>query len=194
MKKLLGTLLVLALAPLAAAIEGCTERDKCRIDSSQAFFDVEGLHFTAQQRGQPVGAGESVAAADIRLVIELQARYYSQDRALSTWLPAAVACPPTPIPGYKGTSEVLDSVVVRCVYAYDAAHPGGAAVNDLLLTEEDAQPLPAAPARNTQPALYPQGLRLRQAPAQPGLQQFVVRYRLTNGEIYTARTPVFTLR
>ncbi|MBF9142258.1 hypothetical protein [Hymenobacter properus] len=194
MKKLWWTLLVLALAPLAAAVEGCAEKYTCNVDSSLALFDVEGLSLTAQQRGQPVAAGESVVAADLRLVLEPQVRYYSQNKGPGTWLPAAVACPPAPMPGYKGTREILDSLVVRCVYAYDASHPAGAVANDLLLQEANSQLLPAVPPRDTQPDLYPLGLRLRQAPAQPGQQQFVVRFRLTNGEFYTARTPVFTLR
>ena len=88
---------------------------------------------------------------------------------------------------------MLDSLVVRCVYAYDATHPAGAVVNDLL-TDGNGQALPPVPAPGTRPTSHQQELRLRQAPAQAGLQQFALRYRLANGETYTARTPVFTLR
>lgn len=194
MNKLLGTLLVLALAPVGAAMEGCADKDDCRYDyASLAFFDVEGLAFPVIHREQVLAAGQSVAAAEIRLAIQLQVRYYSQRPGRATWLPAAYACPPAPIAGHKGTSEVLDSLVVRCVYAYDATHPAGAVVNDLL-TDGNGQALPPVPAPGTRPTSHQQELRLRQAPAQAGLQQFALRYRLANGETYTARTPVFTLR
>ena len=196
MKKLLGTLLVVAFAPVWAVMEGCADKDECRYDySSLAYFDVEGLAFAVIHRGQALAAGQSVAAAEISLAIQLQMRYYSQRPVPvpATWLPAAYACPPAPLAGHKGTSEVLDSLVVRCVFAYDAAHPAGAVVNDLL-TDENGRALPPAPAPGTRPTGYQQELRLRQAPAQAGPQQFALRYRLTNGETYTARTPVFTLR
>ncbi|MDB5235342.1 MAG: hypothetical protein JWR44_2335 [Hymenobacter sp.] len=192
MKKVLVTLLALALAPVGAAIEGCADKYKCSVGSPLAFFDVEGLIFAVIHQGQVLAAGQSVAAAEISLAIQLQKRYYSQRPVRATWLPAAYACPPTPMPGYMGTSEVLDSLVVRCVYAYDATHPAGAIVNDLL-TNEYGQIVPPVPASGTSPG-YQQELRLRQAPAQAGPQQFALRYRLTNGEAYAARTPVFTLR
>ncbi|MBD2724021.1 hypothetical protein [Hymenobacter armeniacus] len=191
MKKLVGTLLVLALGPTGAALEGCADKYKCSVDTSLAYFDVDGLTFAVLQRGEAVAAGQSVAAAEISLAIQLQKRYYSQRQA-AAWLPAAYACPPAPMPGYRGTTEVLDSLVVRCVYAYDAAHPAGTVVNDLL-AGDDGKPLPLVPVPGTRPD-YPQQLRLRQAPSQAGPQQFALRYRLTNGEIYTARTPLITLR
>jgi hypothetical protein len=123
-----------------------------------------------------------------------QARFYSFRARPSGWLPAAYACEPSQLPGYSGTTEALDSLEVRCVYAYDAAHPAGSSVNDLLVNQSSGRVLPAVPERGTKPELNGLPLQLAQAPAQAGPQQFALRYRLTNGETYTARTPVFTLR
>lgn len=188
MKRIVGALLLLAIAPIGAAIEGC---NSCGSEGVPGFFDVQGLIFNATQQGRAIAAGESAAATDIQLLVRLQTRYYGQQPARSGWLPAAYACSPLDA-GYKGSEEVLDSLVVRSAYVYDAAHPAGASLNDLLVDQGNSLPLPPKPAPNQMP--YAPVLRLRQAPSQVGLQQFVVRYRLTNGEIYTARTPVFTVR
>ena len=188
MKKLVGALLLLVVAPVGAVIEGC---NSCGSEGVPSFFDVQGLIFNATQQGRIIAAGESAAATDIQLVVRLQMRYYGQQPARSGWLPAAYACSP-PDAGYKGSEEVLDSLVVRSAYAYDAAHPAGASLNDLLVDQDNSLPLPPKPAPNQMP--YAPALRLLSNPSQVGPQQFVMRYRLTNGEIYTARTPVFTVR
>jgi hypothetical protein len=196
MKKALS-LLLLAIAPLGAALDGCTEdKDKCSSNQPDKFYDLQGLTLAAIRpaTGQSVTAGETVTAAEVLLEIKHQVRYHATQPVRAGWLPAAYACPPTPYAGYKGTTEILDSLVVRSVFVYDASHPAGAAINDLLLEKETGKPLPPVPAQHTSPALYGLQLRFRQAPAQAGPQQFVVRYRLTNGETYSARTPVFTLR
>lgn len=196
MKRLLSLLLLLFVAPAGAVLESCTAKDgDCSISFSETFFDVQGLTLAATRAtGQALTAGEALSAAELQLAVQLQVRYYSGQPVRTGWLPAAYACPPAPIPGYKGTTEVLDSLVVRSAYAYDAAHPAGTSLNDLLISEHNGQPLPPVPARDTQPMLHAWPLRLRQGPSQAGPQQFVLRYRLTNGETYTARTPVFTLR
>lgn len=188
MKKTVGALLLLVVAPIGAVIQGCT---KCGSEGVPAFFDVQGLLFNATQQGRAIATGESAVATDVQLVVQLQTRYYGQQPVRSGWLPAAYACSPLD-PGYKGSEEVLDSLVVRSAYAYDAAHPAGASLNDLLVDQGNGTPLPPKPGPNQMP--YAPALRLRQGPSLAGPQQFVVRYRFTNGEIHTARTPVFTLR
>ena len=198
-KRVLSLLLLLAVAPAGAVLEGCTdEDDDCRYDYSQEFYDVQGVTLAARRLAtrQVLAAGEAALATEVYLEAQTKVRYYSFRSRHSSWLPAAYACPPAPIPGYGGTDELLDSLVVRSAYAYDAAHPAGSSLNDLLLYESTGQPLPPVPERGTRP---PSGagyltLRLKQGPAQAGPQQFVLRYRLTNGEAYTARTPVFELR
>jgi hypothetical protein len=189
MKKLVGALLLLVIAPIGAVIEGCST---CGSEAVPSFFDVQGLTFDAIRQGQAVAAGESVVADDVQLVVQLQARYYGLQPVFSGWLPAAYACEPSRTAGYKGSEEVLDSLVVRSTYAYDAAHPAGASLNDLLVDQSNSKTLPAKPAPNQMP--YAPALRLLSKPTQAGPQQFVVRCRFTNGEVYTARTPVFTLR
>ena len=193
MKKTLGTLLLLTLAPAGALLESCSD-DDCRYDSTQRYYDVQGVELVAvrQATGQPLVAGETAAAADLQLEMQLEERYYGSRPGRASGSSSAYACPPAPMPGYLGTTEILDSLTVRCAYAYDAAHPAGAVVNDLLLYRGGVQALPPVPGRNAMPVRL--ALRLWRGPDQPGQQQFVLRCRLTNGETYTARTPVFTLR
>jgi len=195
MKKTLLLSLLLACAPAAALLEGCIDDGDCQVASAPRFFDVQGVTLAPLRNAgnRPVAAGDTVATSELRLVLQLQVRYYGSSPARAGWLPAAYACPPSPIPGYEGTTEELDSVTVRTAYAYDAAHPAGALLNDLLVADNTGGPLPVTPPRD-QPRPADLALRLQQPPALAGPQQFVLRYRLRNGELYTSRTPVFVLR
>jgi hypothetical protein len=185
---------------IGALLESCSsvaDKDDCSYDySSQKFFDVQGvtLGSTHLATNQVLTAGEAVPFTDLELDVQLQTRYYSFQRRHSSWLSAAYACPPAPMPGHGGTTERLDSLVIKCVFAYDATHPAGASLNDLLVDRDNVKALPDAPEPGSQPSLYSLRLRLRQGPAQAGTQQFILRYRLTNGEIYTASTPTVELR
>ena len=194
MKKTLGILLLLLGGiPVGAVLQGCNE---CNFAVAEKYFDVHGVVLNALRAttNQRLTADEPIAAADVRLEVNLQARYYSFRARPSGWLPMAYACSPSQLPGYGGTTEVLDSMEVRSTNAYDAAHPAGSSLNDLLVIQSGGLPLPVAPARGTAPEQNGLQLQLRQGPAQAGPQQFVLRYRLTNGETYVARTPRLVLR
>lgn len=194
MKKTLSILLLLLVGiPAGAVLQGCND---CAYSEAEKFFDVQGVTLDAFRAttNQRVVPNESIAAAGIRLEVNLQARFYSFKIHQSSWLTTAYACEPSQTGGYGGTVEGLDSLVVRSVYAYDAVHPAGSSINDLLVNQSNRQALPAVPERGTVPELNGLSLQLRQGPAQAGPQQFVLRYRLTNGKTYTARTPVFTLQ
>ena len=194
MKKALGILvLLLGGMPAGALLQGCND---CVTSKAEKFFDVQGVVLNAfrANTNQPIVADASVAAADIRLEVNLQARYYGFRARQSGWLPAAYAYEPSQIPGFGGTTEVLDSLEVRNTNAYDAAHPAGSSLNDLLVNQSSGLPLPVAPARGAAPEQHGLRLQLRQGPTQAGPQQFVLRYRLTNGETYVARTPRLVLQ
>ncbi|MBD2715758.1 hypothetical protein KBK19_12000 [Microvirga sp. STR05] len=189
-KLLLG--IVLLVAPLAGSVLlSCTKDDGCRIGNVARYYTITGLALAAsrQTTGASPGPNEPVPAPDLLLSVQLQTTYYGYQSAPSGgWLPAAYACPPTPAPGYLGTRQPLDSVVIRSRFAYDAAHPAGASLNDLLLDTETGQEF--SPRGNQ---AYAPRLRFKTSPAQAGPQQFRVRYRLGTGEIYTAETPVLQL-
>ncbi|WP_156109000.1 hypothetical protein [Hymenobacter sp. APR13] len=176
----------------AALLPACAdEDDACRYDAVPRFYRTQAVALVAssQRTGQLLADNEPVAAADLRLAVQLQKTYYGHQPA-RRWqlLPAAYACPPAPAPGYLGTPQVLDSVVLRSRYPYDAQHPAGASLNDLLLEADTGQPLPARASRSAEPQL-----QLRVPPAAAGPQQFVVRYRLADGTMYSAQTPVLQL-
>lgn len=194
MKKTLGMLLLLLGGiPVGAVLQGCND---CVFIEAEKYFDVQGVVLNAfrAKTNQRLAADEPIAAADVRLEINLQARYYSFKVCQSGWLPTAYACEPSQIPGYGGTTEILDSLEVRGTNAYDATHPAGSSLNDLLVNQSSGLALPVAPMRGTAPEQYGLSLQLRQGPAQAGPQQFMLRYRLTNGETYVARTPRLVLR
>lgn len=103
-------------------------------------------------------------------------------------LPAAYACSPT----RPAFTEQLDSVVVRSRFDYDAQHPAGTPLNDLLDATSPysslTKPLPAYLTEQQGRPDEQLNLRLRSGPTVAGRQQFVVRYRLRNGESYTAQS------
>ncbi|MBC6697758.1 hypothetical protein [Hymenobacter sp. BT190] len=176
----------------AALLPACADADDaCRYDAVPRFYRTQAVELSAssQRTGQPLTSNEPVAAADLLLAVQFQKAYYGNQPARH-WqlLPAAHACPPAPAPGYLGTPQVLDSMVVRSRYAYDAQHPAGASLNDLLLETDTGQPLPARASRSAEPRL-----QLRVPPAVAGPQQFVVRYRFADGTMYSAQTPVLQL-
>ena len=76
MKKALGILaLLLGGMPAGALLQGCND---CVTSKAEEFFDVQGVVLNAfrANTNQPIVADASVAAADIRLEVNLQARYY----------------------------------------------------------------------------------------------------------------------
>lgn len=184
-------LLVCGGLPAGSLLLSCTDEDACGYDNVPRYYSTQAVELVASRlrTGQALAANEPVVAADLLLVVRLQKTYYGHQPS-TRWhlLPAAYACPPMPAPGYLGTPQLLDSVVVRSRYAYDVQHPAGAFLNDLLLETGTGQPLPARASRSTEPQL-----QLRVAPAAAGAQQFIVRYRFADGTVYTAQTPVLQL-
>ncbi|SHL69149.1 hypothetical protein [Hymenobacter psychrotolerans] len=188
-KLLLGILLV--ALPAGSVVLSCTKDDECSIGDVARYYTVTGLTLAAnrQTTGAPPGPNEPVPATDLLLAVQLQTTCYGfQPVPSDGWLPAAYACPPTPAPGYMGTKQPLDSVVIRSRFAYDAGHPAGASLNDLLLDIETGQEF--SPRGNQ---TYAPRLRFKTSPAQAGAQQFRVRYRLGTGEVYTAESSVLQL-
>ncbi|WBA41929.1 hypothetical protein [Hymenobacter canadensis] len=187
------SLLLLACSglPAGALLLSCADEEACGYDNVPRYYSTQAVELAAssQRTGQVLAANEPVAAADLLLAVRLQKTYYGhQPSRRRHLLPAAYACPPMPAPGYLGTLQRLDSVVVRSRYAYDAQHPAGASLNDLLLETGTGQPLSARASRSTEPQL-----QLRVPPAAAGAQQFVVRYRFADGTVYTAQTTVLQL-
>ncbi|GAB3832001.1 hypothetical protein [Hymenobacter jeollabukensis] len=136
-----------------------------------------------------VGAGETVAATELRLQLLLLGPAYSavSERAGGF---AAVACEPAD-PQY---TETVDSLRVSSRYSFDATHPAGTSLNDLIQTDNGMSSLTDL-LRTPQPVgrIRNERLRLAQAPASAGPQQFRVRVHLTNGEVYIVETPVLNV-
>lgn len=182
---------------LLIPLPGC--EDQCGDDVAK-FFDVQGIKWQADRvslSGQTIGtlrSGETVDRASLQLRLAVVARYYSLQR---TTAGQAFACTPAPL-GYQGTSERVDSLVVLSRYDYDAAHPAGRPLNDLLKVDEllvlqgvqvTSRSIAKADGQPVQGLL----LQLTQAPTASAQQQFIVRYRQTNGELYVAETPMITI-
>ena len=99
----------------------------------------------------------------------------------------------------------MDSVTIISRYDYDARHPAGTSLNDIvqvISTVNSAVVSPGTPVTllsQGQGTPYSaeiwrvQGLKLTVSPAQAGPQQLRVRYHQTNGEVYEAETPLLTV-
>lgn len=188
---------ILLLLVLSIPLPAC--EDQCGNDVAK-FFDVQNIQWQADkvsasgQSSSPLGNGESVSYLNLRLGFAVVASYYSLQKSANG---QAFACSPAP-GGYQGTSERVDSLVVFSRYDYDAAHPAGHSLNDLLALDEtlssrDIQITPRNIAKPDGQPVREISLRLKQAPTASSKQQFLVRYRQTNGEAYAAETPVLTI-
>ncbi|MCC2547951.1 hypothetical protein LJY25_15995 [Hymenobacter sp. BT175] len=197
MKKPLILLLVTLLGLPACGLF----TEKCVVVPAPPYYDVEGVQLLAAQHPagqsqQPLATGQSVAGFDARLEFRVTARFYGAVSPPGGWLAGAYACSPSPPAGYLGTTERIDSFTVVSAYAFDAAHPAGTSLNDVLVDEASGQVLDQALVSVLQGRGYfPRELYLclRRPPATPGNQQFTVRYHQTNGESYSARTVLFRL-
>lgn len=189
-------LLLLALAAGPACQMTCDSAScGCGTPSSAkpGYYDIEGVSLVGTRDAGSstvvLTAGSSAPWNAVTLRLAPTTRYiagrWSRGGGNLAW-----ACSPV-----INFSEKLDSVTVHSRYAYNAQHPAGAPLNDLLAADSYNNVLLGAylRARSGEPENM-LGLRLAAPPAAAGPQQFVVRYRLTNGEVYTAETPVFTLQ
>ncbi|RTQ50646.1 hypothetical protein EJV47_08405 [Hymenobacter gummosus] len=159
------------------------------------FYDIEGVSLVALNgsggSGTVLTTGNTVPLALLKLRLAPVTRYFTSRTPHPGGAGVAWACSPAD-PEFV---EQLDSVLVRSRYAYDARHPAGTSLNDLLLAGDySGNLLPdylRLRAGTPDESLI---LRLSTAPAAAGPQQLVVRYRLRNGEVYTAETPVFNIQ
>jgi hypothetical protein len=187
------------LAALVAGMPACgLLGNECGDPGPDTFYDVQGLEagLAQQPAGQPraiVAAGASVASRDLRLILQLQERYYARAPAPGL-VAAAHACDPVLAPaGSRGSAERVDSLSITSRHAYDARHPAGTSLADVVEWEGGA-PWPQPSRQAPQAPFRRAELVFRVPPAAAGPQQFRVYYRQTNGEVYTAETVAFTLR
>lgn len=173
------------------ACDGCGSLERM-------YIDVTGLAAVVALR-QPPGAatqvlvaGQSTSIAELELRLQLNSRVYSTILAPTGGF-AAMACDPAD-PEY---TEVVDSLTVTSRYPFDARHPAGTALNDLLRIDNGyGTPVPLNQRLATPQSVGDfgrHGIRFAQAPTSSATQQFRVRYHQTNGEVYTAETVEFTL-
>ena len=149
-----------------------------------------------------VPEAQPIIADSLVIALMGEVTYYGQNEQLrggGGW--AAYACDPMPS-GFKGTTEEVQEITVRCDQDFDAAHPAGSSLNvyfdyfagspySNLRTgnlNEFSKQLPVQAAREFM-------LKLMKAPDQKtGTYTFTVEYALTNGEVLTARTRNITFK
>lgn len=166
------------LFALVVGLPGC-EEPYC----DTRYLDVEGIEFAAYSEAtNPIAPNATVRFNELRLHLDLKTRGYGAARLYGGFI-AVADCKPPDYP------ERVDSLIITSQYDYDAQHPAGTSLNDLmgLATRQ----MPSEPFRPYE--VDGQRLSLWQRPAASGPQQFRVRYYQTNGEIYVAETVVLTL-
>lgn len=162
--------------------------------SPPTFADVVGLQVVPYDRQMGVaGSANAVRASELRLRLELQERLYTAALPWRGGFAAWADCAP-PVPAY---TEQVDSLQVTSRDDYDAQHPAGTPLNDVmrLTSGGGTTALRDFLAR-------PQGVELltRQylsvtvPPARTSTQRFRVRLRLANGEVYQAAADAVVLQ
>jgi hypothetical protein len=194
MKKLWLLLLTLGAGPACQMF--CNSSScGCGGPPKAGYFDIEGVSLVgisnSGSSGTVLTTGSSVPLALLRLRLAPVTRYFTGLTPQAGGAGVAWACSPVP-PSFV---EQLDSLTVRSRYAYDAQHPAGTPLNDVLLASDySSLPLSTYLLQQAGTPAEQLSLRLSAPPAAAGPQQFVVRYRLRNGEVHTAETPVFELQ
>ncbi|NVO33519.1 hypothetical protein [Hymenobacter lapidiphilus] len=175
---------------------GLLGSDECGPVQGPTYYDVQGL--SASLARQPAAAAAetlapnaTVARQEFRLRLRLQERYYAA-AAVPGIMGAAYACPPAAPSGLLGTAERADSLSITSAHPYDAAHPAGASLLDLLLDTADVAAQLPSPRQPQEPFRWVD-FALRTPPAVAGPQRFRIYYRQTNGEVYRAETVTVTL-
>ena len=159
--------------------------------SPPTFVDVVGLHVIPYNRTAVVlGNNPAVRAADLQMRLELVERLYSASPPRRGGFAAWADCIP-PTPTY---TDQADSVRVTSRYDYDAQHPAGTSLNDIVRFSYGT-PLPDVIQRPQPVQTFTrQSLVFTVPPARAGTQQFQVRLHLVNGEVHQGSTPAFTLQ
>ncbi|WBA41928.1 hypothetical protein [Hymenobacter canadensis] len=181
----------------ALVIVGLPACDTCGPFERQ-YFDVIGLSAVALRQAagttaQVLTAGQASPVAELKLLLNPDTRLYSAAPARTGGF-AAVACDPAD-PTY---TEMIDSIRVTSRYDFDAQHPAGTSLNDLLLLDNGygrimtLNELLLMP--QSVPVLTRRNLQFSQTPTSSVTQQFRVRYHQTNGEVYTAETVPVTIQ
>ncbi|MBC6697757.1 hypothetical protein [Hymenobacter sp. BT190] len=137
-----------------------------------------------------LAANAPVRAMELRLQLGLDTRMVAAHRPVGV-SGVAYACSPLE-PGF---TEQLDSLAITSRFDFDALHPAGTSLNDVLTTFDWSESLnDYLRVQAGRPEVALPLLTLRAVPAQAGPQQFRVFYRLTNGEEYTAETLPVTIQ
>ena len=201
-------ILLTALMVIGFVFPSCEKvTDSCDgIDVSDfRFFDIQGADALVFQHS-PTGGFELVEPLDTivfrentGLYVSYQADYHalrsSRDASFG-WVASAMAC--SFIGGYDGSkNERLDGLTVVTENDYDAEHPAGSSIVDLLEVQfelpNDTQPLNDYLANQTE-TIQSQVLQLNllRAPASDGAFQFTIQVDLSTGEQYEATSaPVY---
>jgi hypothetical protein len=186
----------LALALLVLGMPACgLLGNECGRDNPATYYDVQGVGISAtrQPTDKPwevVAAGAAVTSRELRLRTELRVRHYSVGPGQG-FLSAAYACDPMPA-GSLGSAERVDSLSITSLNDYDALHPAGTPLSDVLETGGNFQFLSPSRQNPVEPFQFTE-FSLRQPPAAEGPQKFRIYYRQTNGEVYTAETAAVVL-
>lgn len=158
-------------------------------------YDITGTLLTALSTSNGgnvlvVAPNAPVRSTELRLQLSLDTRVVAAHRPVGG-SGVAYACSPRD-PEF---TEQLDSLVITSRFDFDAQHPAGTSLNDVLTTFDWSESLnDYLRERAGRPDIVLPLLKLRTVPAQAGPQQFRVFYRLTNGEEYTAEAVAVTIQ
>lgn len=185
------------------AIPSCN-RYPCNCpDIPEKYIDIEGVSGDIAKKSTTgpiaVQVGDKLSWSEL---VSFYARYktrkydyQSPAELLPSFGMAAHACD-CPTPGYLGTQEKLKYMTVETVYAFDATHPAGSVINDLVSMKIFPNPIPLNDYFSKGPTPYGGDsleFILTKSPANKGPFALGITAELDNRESYTAQTPLIDL-
>lgn len=167
-------------------------------ENIKPFFDITGIktntykHSPGAITADSLTNMEEVSAGNFLILVEHQVFFYSQRKNNPGGLGDLMACSPLSN-GYAGTKEKFDSIVITSKYDYNNSLPAGSNLISLfeyhyLYNTALNFPMSSFPGSLKQPIEMYYFMRLKSTPPLNALQQFTVKYFLSNGEQYSSTT------
>lgn len=149
---------------------------------------ITGLNEHSNFEFESLPENESVDFDKLAISVQASVEYYSEARPLPFSYTSAFACDPPP-PGYKGTNQLLDSLVITSNYDFDPEHPKGTKLNEFF-DRYTGQRAPLIEYLKQESLQAPEGLDLllNTMPTGSSTQEFTFTFYLSSGQVYSTET------
>ncbi len=204
------TIFLTALLSIGFLLPGCDYGNNCGSGNPvPQFFDIEGFHlrnykvageFNCCGRTE-LDSGTVISVDSFRLNMQFDVSYFGNREPLPSpfsfgIIGSALACDPVP-PGFNGSQEQIESLVVITLTDWDSLHLAGDTINDLLYMYDFSQKKELDDfLENNVSFVKEEEIFLRLHGASDSHSNFSARVnlKLKNGEGYSAESEVVNIR